>query len=166
MKPFKILIVEDDVNMNRGLLHVVRKQGYAADAVESGEQALQRLKNGSFDLIISDFKLPGIDGKQVLKAVKNYDPRIMFIMITAYGTVDTAVSAMKEGAEDYILKPFDMEEFKLVVKKTLEKKALVLDNDRLKSQLKHKYAVNNIIGSSPAIQVSTIRCMATPKPLC
>ena len=122
MSRFKILIVEDDVNLNRGLLHVIKKQGYDACSATSGEEALQCMKKHPFDLIISDFKLPGIDGKQVLKAAKNYDASILFIMITAYGTVDTAVSAMKEGADDYIMKPFDMGAFKLIVKKNIRKK--------------------------------------------
>jgi len=151
MRTFKILIVEDDVNLNRGLVHVIKKQGYEASSAESGEQALQCIKEKSFDLIISDFKLPGIDGKQVLKAAKKYDASIMFIMITAYGTVDTAVSTMKEGAQDYIMKPFDMEEFKLIVKRTLEKKALIIDNTRLKGQLKNDYIFENIIGTSPSM---------------
>ena len=151
MAAFKILIVEDDDNLNRGLMHVIKKMGYDVHATGSGEQALKAIEQHAFDLVISDFKLPGIDGKQLLKAAKQYDAGIMFIMITAYGTVDTAVSAMKEGAEDYILKPFDMEEFKLVVKKTLEKKALLVDNTQLKQQLKQKYTVDNIIGSSQAM---------------
>ncbi len=148
---FKILIVEDDVNLNRGLVHVIKKMGYDVYSTESGEQALKYIEQHSFDLVISDFKLPGIDGKQLLKAAKQYDSRIMFIMITAYGTVDTAVSAMKEGAEDYIMKPFDMEEFKVVVKKTLEKKSMLLDNTRLNCQLTPVSAFDNIIGNSPAM---------------
>ena len=149
--PFKILIVEDDVNLNKGLMHVIKKMGYEVYSTTSGEQALKQIKQHSFDLVISDLKLPGIDGKQVLKATKQYDSGIMFIMITAYGTVDTAVSAMKQGAEDYILKPFDMEEFKVVVKKTLEKKSLLIDNIHLKRQLKQKYTFDNIIGNSPSM---------------
>jgi DNA-binding NtrC family response regulator len=149
--PFKILIVEDDINLNRGLVHVIKKMGYEAHSTETGEQALKLIKKHSFDLIVADFKLPGIDGKQVLKAAKQFDAGIMVIMITAYGTVDTAVAAMKEGAEDYILKPFDVEEFKVIVKKTLEKKALLMDNTRLKRQLKHKYTFDNIIGNSPGM---------------
>ncbi|MEX1297887.1 MAG: sigma-54 dependent transcriptional regulator [Desulfotignum sp.] len=151
MVPFNILIVEDDVNLNRGLVHVIKKMGYDVCSTESGEQALKYIKQQSFDLVISDLKLPGIDGKQVLKAAKQYDDGIMFIMITAYGTVDTAVSAMKEGAEDYILKPFDMEEFKVVVKKTLEKKSLLMDNTQVRPQLKQTSAFDNIIGNSPGM---------------
>ena len=149
--PFKILIVEDDVNLNRGLVHVIRKMGYEVCSTASGEQALKQIKQQALDLVISDLKLPDIDGKQVLKAAKQYDAGIMFIMITAYGTVDTAVSAMKEGAEDYILKPFDMEEFKAVVKKTLEKKSLRMDHTRLRRRLKQTCTYDNIIGNSPGM---------------
>lgn len=148
MKGYKILIVEDDQKMNQGLLHVISKEGYAADSVDSGEKALEKIKNTQFDLVISDFKLPGINGMELLEATKNYDINILFIMITAYGTVDTAVSAMKKGAEDYILKPFDMEELRLVVKKTMEKRELFLSNIRLQHQLEKKYTFENIIGTS------------------
>ncbi len=148
MKGYKILIVEDDQKMNQGLLHVISKEGYVTESVDSGEKALEKIKNTQFDLIISDFKLPGINGMELLKATKQYDANILFIMITAYGTVDTAVSAMKNGAEDYILKPFDMEELRLVVKKTMEKRELFLNNVRLQHQLEKKYTFDNIIGTS------------------
>lgn len=148
MKGYKILIVEDDQKMNQGLLHVISKEGYIAKAVDSGEKALEKIKTTQLDLIISDFKLPGINGMELLRATKKYDVNILFIIITAYGTVDTAVSAMKQGADDYILKPFDMEELRLVVKKTMEKRELFLNNIRLQHQLEKKYTFENIIGTS------------------
>ncbi len=148
MKGYKILIVEDDQKMNQGLVHIISKEGYVVESADSGEKALEKIKDTQFDLVISDLKLPGIDGKELLKATKKYDANILFIIITAYGTVDTAVSAMKEGAEDYILKPFDMEELRLVVKKTMEKRELFLSNIRLQSQLEKKYTFDNIIGTS------------------
>jgi DNA-binding NtrC family response regulator len=151
MKGYKILIVEDDQKMNQGLLHIISKQGYFVQSVDSGEKALEKIKDIQFDLVISDLKLPGIDGRQLLKTTKKYDPNILFVIITAYGTVDTAVSAMKEGAEDYILKPFDMEELRLVVKKIMEKRELFLSNIRLQSQLEKKYTFDNIIGTSEAM---------------
>ena len=129
----------------------MRKEGYFAEAVNSGENALKKIKDAEFDLIISDLKLPGISGMDVLKAIKQYDKNIFFIIITAYGTVDNAVSAMKKGAEDYILKPFDMEEMRLVVKKTIEKRELLINNARLQSQLGKKYKFENIIGTSEAM---------------
>ena len=151
MKGYKILIVEDDQTMNQGLLHLMSKEGYAAESVDSGEKALQRIKDSPFDLVISDFKLPGIDGMELLKATKQYDAQILFIIITAYGTIDTAVLAMKQGAEDYVLKPFEMEELRLVVKKTMEKRDLILNNARLQQQLQKKYTFENIIGTSESM---------------
>jgi DNA-binding NtrC family response regulator len=148
MKKYKILLVEDDEKMNQGLVYVLSKQGYAVTSVDTGEKALEQIKGTGFDLVLSDLKLPGIDGSQLLSAAKQYDPDMMFIMITAYGTVDTAVAAMKQGAEDYILKPFDMEELRLVIQKTLEKRALFLRNIRLQRQLEKTYTVDNIVGTS------------------
>jgi DNA-binding NtrC family response regulator len=151
MKGYKVLIVEDDKKMNQGLVHIISKEGYTVESVDSGEKAFDKINDSQFDLVISDLKLPGIDGMELLKATKRYDTNILFIIITAYGTVDTAVSAMKEGAEDYILKPFDMEELRLVVKKTMEKRELYLNNIRLQHQLKKKYTFENIIGTSEAM---------------
>ncbi|WDP92518.1 MAG: sigma-54-dependent Fis family transcriptional regulator [Desulfobacter sp.] len=151
MNNYRILIVEDDPKMNQGLVHILSKQGYKAESVDRAETALEKIKDTAYDLIITDLKLPGIDGMELLKAVKEYDPGVLILMITAYGTVDTAVAAMKQGAEDYVLKPFDMEELRLVVQKTLEKRALFLQNLRLQRQLKKKYAFDNIIGTSEAM---------------
>ncbi|MDM8515851.1 sigma-54 dependent transcriptional regulator [Desulfobacterales bacterium HSG16] len=151
MNDYKILIVEDDKKMNEGLQLVMKKQGYAADSVDSGEKALKKIKRVEYDLVISDMRLPGIDGMEVLRAMKQYDANIMFIIITAYGQVDTAVSAMKQGAEDYIAKPFDMQELRVIVKKTLEKRALYIDSARLQNQLQEKYRFKNIIGKSEAM---------------
>ncbi|MCA1785913.1 MAG: sigma-54 dependent transcriptional regulator, partial [Desulfobacteraceae bacterium] len=148
---YKILLVEDDEKMNQRLVYVLSKQGYAVTSVDTGEKALEQIKETGFDLVLSDFKLPGIDGSQLLRAVKQYDPDMMFIMITAYGTVDTAVAAMKQGAEDYILKPFDMEELRLILQKALEKRALFLRNIRLQRQLEKKYTFDNIVGTSEAM---------------
>ncbi len=151
MAGYRILIVEDDQKMRDGLRYIMRKEGYFVDAVNSGEAALKKIKAVEYDLIISDLKLPGISGMDVLKAIKKYNKNVFFIIITAYGTVDNAVSAMKEGAEDYILKPFDMEEIRLIVRKTIEKRELLINNARLQSQLRKKYKFENIIGTSEAM---------------
>src|SRR3989339_232595 len=137
MRGYNILIVEDDEKMNQGLKYIVSKEGYNVITVDSGETALEKIKDLSFDLILSDLKLPGIDGMEVLRAVKKFDPHILFVMITAYGTVHTAVSAM--------------EELRLVIKKTMEKRELFLSNLRLQGQLQKKYTFDNIIGTSEAM---------------
>ncbi len=151
MQGHRILIVEDDPKMRDALLYIMRKEGYAVDAVESGETALGRIKGTDYDLIVSDLKLPGMDGMDVLRAVKNFKPDVSFIVITAYGTIDSAVAAMKSGAEDYITKPFNIDHIRLVVKKAVEKRALVTRNTLLESQLRKKYRFENIIGNSEAM---------------
>ena len=151
MQGHRILIVEDDPKMRDALLYIMRKEGYAVDAVESGETALGRIKGTDYELIVSDLKLPGMDGMDVLRAVKNFKPDVSFIVITAYGTIDSAVAAMKSGAEDYITKPFNIDHIRLVVKKAVEKRALVTRNTLLESQLRKKYRFENIIGNSEAM---------------
>lgn len=151
MSAYRILIVEDDKKMRDGLQYVMKKEGYFTDVSASGEEAFRCLKTSSYDLIISDMKLPGIEGLDVLRAVKNFDKNIGFIIITAYGTVTTAVESMKEGADDYVLKPFDMEELKFVVKKVFEKRELLTKNILLQSQLEKKYRFENIIGTSEGL---------------
>jgi DNA-binding NtrC family response regulator len=151
MPGHKLLIVEDDKKMREALHQIMRNEGYIVESAQSGEEALRRVKEKGFDMVLSDIKLPGIDGIEVLKAVRKYKPDISVVLITAYGTVDSAVRAMKEGAEDYVTKPFDMEEICLVVKKVIEKRNLVTRNIILESQLKKKYEFENIIGRCEAM---------------
>jgi DNA-binding NtrC family response regulator len=120
MQGYRLLVVEDDPKMRDGLQYILRKEGHLVDAVESGEEALSRIKTGDYDLILSDLKLPGISGMDVLRAAKEYKPDLSFIVITAFGTIDSAVEAMKAGAEDYVTKPFNIDHIRLVVRKALE----------------------------------------------
>lgn len=151
MKPPQILIVEDDRKMRLALREIMTKEGYSVDTVETGEAALERAGGTSYDLVITDLKLPGIDGMDVLKAIRRLRPETSVVMITAYATVDTAVEAMRGGAEDYISKPFNLDEIRLIVKKVLEKRALLDDNRLLRSQLKKKYSYDNVVGNSEAM---------------
>ena len=151
MQGYRILIVEDDPKMRDALQYIMRKEGYGVDAVGEGESALEKLKTTDYELIISDLKLPGMDGMDVLRAAKKYKPYVGVIVITAYGTIDSAVVAMKSGAEDYITKPFNIDHIRLVVKKALEKRELSTRNALLESQLRRKYRFENIIGNSEAM---------------
>ncbi|HQN18763.1 MAG TPA: sigma-54 dependent transcriptional regulator, partial [Syntrophobacteraceae bacterium] len=151
MQGYRILIVEDDPKMRDALQYIMRKEGYGVDAVGEGERALEKLKATDYELIISDLKLPGMDGMDVLRAAKKYKPYVGVIVITAYGTIDSAVVAMKSGAEDYITKPFNIDHIRLVVKKALEKRELSTRNALLESQLRRKYRFENIIGNSEAM---------------
>ncbi len=151
MKPAQILIVEDDQKMRLALREIMANEGYSVDTVENGEAALERAGGKGYDLVITDLKLPGIDGMDVLRAIRASRPETGVVIITAYATVDTAVEAMRDGAEDYISKPFNLDEIRLIVKKVLEKKALVDDNKLLRSQLKKKYSYENVVGNSEAM---------------
>ena len=106
MKSARILIVEDDMRMRVALKEIMVKEGHMVDSVETGEAALTKAGENNYDLVITDLKLPGIDGMDVLNAIHKSRPETAIIMITAYATVDTAVEAMRAGAEDYICKPF------------------------------------------------------------
>jgi len=151
LNPANVLIVEDDTKLRNALKEIMTREGYTVDVTESGDIAVSMIKDTVYDLVITDLKLPGIDGMDVLRSVQKLARDTSVIIITAYATVDTAVEAMKEGAEDYIAKPFNLDEIRLIVRKVLDKKALVDDNRFLRSQLKKKYSFGNIVGSSEAM---------------
>lgn len=143
-----ILIVEDDDQLRIALERILVKQGYDVMAVVTAEDALKVINKTSYDLVITDLKLPGIDGLELVRAVRRYKPETSIIMTTAYATVDSAVKAMKEGAEDYIAKPFNLDEIRMVVGKVFEKREMITRNLLLQNQLARKYAFENIIGHS------------------
>ena len=145
---FNILVVEDDQKMRNALQMILNKEGYQVEALESAEEALERFRVRTYDLLISDIKLPGLDGMELLTAIRNFNPSTSIIMITAYATVDQAVIAMKAGAEDYISKPFNLEEIRIVVRKVRERQELIKQNRFLHQQLERKYHFENIIASS------------------
>lgn len=150
MKP-SILIVDDDEVMQETLSDVLRKRGYEIFTVGSGNGALPMIKKNVIDLILLDMRLPDIDGLEVLKKIKEFDNEILVIMMTAYSDVQTAVSAMKSGAYDYINKPFELEELKLLIEKGLEMKSLINEVRRLHRQQKENYQNSHIYGVSPQI---------------
>ena len=150
MKP-SILIVDDDEVMQETLSDVLGKRGYEIFTVGSGNGALPMLKKNVIDLILLDMRLPDIDGLEVLKKIKEFDNEILVIMMTAYSDVQTAVSAMKSGAYDYINKPFELEELKLLIEKGLEMKSLINEVRRLHRQQKENYQNSHIYGVSPQI---------------
>jgi DNA-binding NtrC family response regulator len=125
---FNILVVEDDQKMRNALQMILNKEGYQVEALESAEEDLERFRVRTYDLLISDIKLPGLDGMELLTAIRNFNPSTSIIMITAYATVDQAVIAMKAGAEDYIFKTIQLEEIKIVVRKVRERQELIKQN--------------------------------------
>src|SRR5512135_730645 len=150
MRP-SILIVDDDGVMKETISGVLNKRGYEMFSVGSGNEALLTIKKNVIDLILLDIRLPDIDGLEVLKKIKEFDTEILVIMMTAFSDVQTAVSAMKSGAYDYINKPFELEELRLLIEKGLETKSLINEVRRLHRQQKEKYQDNHIYGVSPQI---------------
>jgi len=148
MKP-SILIIDDDTSLRRVMEYNLQEAGYQVTAAASGEEGLRLFAEAPPPLLITDMKMPGMDGMQVLKAVKNRSPETVVIVITAFGTVDVAVEAMKAGAYDYITKPFNRDELRLTVEKALQFSGLKLENKRLKSELTDRSDFRSIIGSSP-----------------
>ncbi|UCH92474.1 MAG: sigma-54-dependent Fis family transcriptional regulator [Candidatus Aminicenantes bacterium] len=144
----KILVVDDDLSIRNMLSIVLKTSGYEVTTVDSGESALKRLNTESFDLVISDIKMPGISGIELLKKIKTINPEIPMIMITAFASANDAVEAMKRGAEDYITKPFNLDELKLIIEKSLYKKNIEIENIKLKSQLTDKEKFDNIVGKN------------------
>ncbi len=144
----RILVVDDEVNMRALFEKILGKEGYEVETASTGEEAIQRLEKETFDLIISDLKMPGMDGSQVLKKAKEISPDIPFILLTAFGTIDSAVAAMKEGAFDYLTKPVNNDEVKLVIKKALDLYHLTKEVERLREKVDINKDFKEIIGRS------------------
>ena len=147
----RILVVDDDPSIRNMLSIVLKKNNYDVILAENGNSALNRLKKSTFDLIISDIKMPDIDGIRLLEKIKSINPEIPVIMITAFASANDAVEAMKLGAEDYITKPFNIDELKIIIDKSLYKKDIEKENIELRTQLYEKEKFENIVGKSPGI---------------
>jgi two-component system response regulator HydG/two-component system response regulator AtoC len=121
----KILLIDDEPSLRISSADELRDKGYIVDEEENGNEALKKIKENFYDLVILDYKLPGKDGLEILKSIKDYKLDVKVILITAYGNINLAVSAMKLGAKDYISKPFELEELAKVVGEVLEKEESV-----------------------------------------
>ena len=148
----RILVVDDDSSLRNMMSIVLKKEGFDVTCVENARVALTTLKDESFELIISDIKMPDISGIDLLRKVKSLNPEMPVVMITAYGSTHDAVEAMKLGAENYITKPFNLDELKIIIDKILYKKSIEKENVELKSRLTEKERFENIIGQNPRMQ--------------
>jgi len=147
----KILVIDDEKSILELLSVVFTKEGYSVKTALSAVKAFELIEKEDFALIITDIKLPEKSGLDILKFVKEKKPKIPVVMITAFGTIKQTVEAFKLGALDYVVKPFDVEELKIVVAKGLEKERLKEENIRLKTELKEKHSLKNMIGNSQAL---------------
>src|SRR5512139_1243749 len=135
----RILVVDDEMIVCESCKRILEEEGYEVEAALSGKEALEKMKAHPFDIVITDLKMPGIDGMELLGIFHKEYPDSIIIMITGFSTVETAVEAMKLGAFDYIPKPFTPDEVTIVVKKAIEKKSLMLENVYLRQELQEKY---------------------------
>ena len=147
-----ILIVEDEAKMRRLLELNLGEDGFSTLSAEDVETALKLLRQEAVDLILTDLKLPGMGGLEFLQSVKESNPAIPVVVMTAYGSVETAVEAMKRGASDYVLKPFSLSEMRLVVRKELDVQQLRLENRSLREALGKRYRHPNVIAQSAKMQ--------------
>jgi len=148
----KILVVDDESLMREFISESLISHGYDVDCAESGMQAFEFMNGEVYDVILTDYKMPKVTGMDVLKRTRDKMPDTKVIIMTAYGTVENAVEAMKLGAFDYIAKPFGVDEVLILIKRAIEFKSLQVENRRLYSELEDHYGYRNMIGDSPAMQ--------------
>jgi DNA-binding NtrC family response regulator len=148
----RILIVDDEKNTREGLRWALEAQAADILLAADGEQALLALGEQPVDLVLSDLRMPRMDGMELLQHVREEHPATEFVMLTGHGTVETAVEAMKVGAFDYLMKPVNLEELNLLVRRVFEARELKQENERLRAEVNERYGFENIIGNSAAMQ--------------
>ncbi len=163
MNSTKILIVDDELIMRESLAGWLERDGHFVKTARSGEEALEKLKESRFDILLVDIKMEGISGLDVLRTVKESDPDVAVVMITAYGSIPTAIEAMKKGAYDYMLKPFDPNELGVLIEKIIQHQQQARENIYLKEQHKERTRFESMIGQSkPMHEIFDLICDAAP----
>jgi len=148
----KILLIDDDLNLGKVISYQLKQQGYQVDTLLNGTDGLKKFKSNRYDVIISDIQLPDLSGIEVLQEVRRLDPNIIFIVITAFGSVENAVEACKIGANDYLTKPFGKEQLLFALQKAVRLQQLQDENITLKHELTDKFKFNNMIAESGIMQ--------------
>lgn len=151
MQPAKILVADDDMVARDLLAEALKKEGYAVEAFASGEEVIARGRQGRVDLVLTDIRMGAVDGLTVLREFKRMSPDTAVVMLTSFGSLEGAIEAIKQGAYDYLAKPFKKEDIKLVVKRSLDHCRLVRENARFREELKNKDEWSPLVGSSPAM---------------
>jgi DNA-binding NtrC family response regulator len=145
----RILIVDDESNARSALSEILREEGYATETAADGFKALGKLEEFDPDVVLTDLKMPGLDGIAFMEKARAAAPGAVFVVMTAFGTVSSAVDAMKKGAENYLLKPLDPEALEAVVERSMEKARLIQETRRLRERLRERNAVSHIICGDP-----------------
>jgi two-component system, NtrC family, response regulator PilR len=148
----RVLVVDDDLSLRQFLKNMLRRAGYEIEVAGSGAEGLRILDAKPADVVVTDLTMEGMDGMAVLRAVKKGWPATEVIMITAHATAENAVEAMKQGAHDYVVKPFNVESLKVILQKAFEKKAMREENLTLREALKDRFGYGSMVGSSEAMQ--------------
>jgi len=149
----KIVVADDEESVRWALKKALERSGYAVLTVADGQAAVETAERVKADLVLMDIKMPTVDGLQALSLLRDRHPETMVIIMTAFGSLQAAVEAMKRGAYDYITKPFDFEELTLLVQRALEVKALTQELNRLKAQLRDRQDLDEIVGTSQGMQM-------------
>ena len=148
---YRILVVDDERDICRALEFLLTREGYKVVTTYNGQDALKKIETDDFDLVITDLKMEGIDGMELLDRAFGMNPNLIIIMMTAFASVESAVTAMKKGASDYIVKPFINEDVKMTVRRLLEHKKVLMENLVLRQQLSQKFGSRQFVGGSPQI---------------
>ena len=151
MQTARILVVDDDGVARELLADALKKEGYEVEAFSSGEEAIERGRRGQIDLVLTDLKMGTVDGLTVLREFKRFSPDTSIVLLTSFGSLEGAIEAIKQGAYDYLAKPFKKEEIKLVVQRSLDHSQLVRENTRYRDELKGREDWSPLVGSSPAM---------------
>ncbi len=152
MRNEKILLIDDSLELLENLEKILRAEGFEVDTASDGNSGIKKIEDKYYDLILTDLKMPGADGIEVLKFVMQNSPESICIILTGFGTIKNAVDSIKLGAFDYLTKPIKVEEILLTIEKALEFRNLKRENIQLRNQLRKKYQFKNIIGDSPQMQ--------------
>lgn len=148
----KILVVDDEEIIRDSLYYILEKEGYQVDKAENGKVAYDKIIANHFDLVITDIEMPVMKGTELLEKIKTLDFQTSVIIITAFGSLDTAISALRNGASDYILKPVEFDELLIKAKRLFEVRDLLIENKVLRDEIHRKYDFENIIGKSQNIK--------------
>jgi len=151
-QPLHMLVVDDEVNIRNALVTMLEKKGYQVRGVGTAEEALEQLEAAPVELVITDLRMPGIGGMEFLHRLKDTWPDTEVVVMTAYGSINTAVEAMRVGAYDYLTKPIDRERFPIVVEKALERHALTTENKQLRDRLETRTRFDQMVGESEPMQ--------------
>jgi DNA-binding NtrC family response regulator len=148
----RILVVDDEINIRGALVTLLEKKRYQVRGAGTGEEALEQLETAAADLVLTDLKMPGMGGMEFLRRLKQKWPDTEVLVMTAYGSINTAIEAMRCGAYDYLTKPIDRERFPLAVEKALERHALAFENKQLKDRLETRTRFDHMVGESEPMQ--------------